>query len=142
MGGHGSNLKKLKELASKLGIEDNVYFVGMLSREKIIEYYNKSDVFILSSNFESFGVVIIEALSQGLPVISTICGGPESLIDNENGILVSKDCVEEMVLAMKSMKKNYNQYDRVEIRNKTLNEYGENNITSILIKLYREVVKH
>ena len=70
--GDGKLTKKYKRAAKRLGVADSVSFEGWQnSKEKIKEYYEKSDIFIMLSFKETFGAVYIEALSQGLPIIYT-----------------------------------------------------------------------
>jgi len=83
--------QKKNELISyckQLGIESNVLFTGWVKNP--YKFLNRSDIFVLSSLWEGLGIVIIEALAIGLPVISTDCPtGPGEIITNEmNGILV------------------------------------------------------
>lgn len=64
-------------------------------------YYRNSDCFVLSSRWEGFGNVIVEALASGLPVISTACGGPRCILqDNQYGVLVEQDNAEALASAM------------------------------------------
>ena len=79
--GEGSELKNLINLTKKLELSKNVTFVG-----KVIDprrFYEKADIFILSSNFEGFGNVIIEALAFNCKVISSDCpSGPKEILEN------------------------------------------------------------
>ena len=70
----------LKNLIIELGIEKCVEFTGKLSREEMLPKLSYSNVFVLPSNSETFGVVYIEAMALGLPVIATKCGGPEDFL--------------------------------------------------------------
>ncbi len=88
--GVGEYLDELKSLVHQSGIGDNVKFVGYVDNKNLVKLYNSSDIFILPSLTESFGIVFVEAMACGLPVIGTTVGGiPEVVIDGENGILVS-----------------------------------------------------
>lgn len=86
--GDGSLKNYLIQYKDKLGLDEKVYFAGKV--KNIMEVYNNSSVFVLSSIYEGFPNVLIEAMSAGLPVISFNCKfGPEEIIEhNENGILV------------------------------------------------------
>lgn len=79
---------KLPELAEKLGINDSVYFHA--PEKNILEKYQESSIFVLSSRFEGFGMVIIEAMSCGIPAVSFDCPyGPGDIIsDGTDGFLV------------------------------------------------------
>ncbi len=86
--GDGPKKNELISYCKQLGIESNVLFTGWVKNP--YKFLNRSDIFVLSSLWEGLGIVIIEALAIGLPVISTDCPtGPGEIITNEmNGILV------------------------------------------------------
>lgn len=86
--GKGSRLTALKQLAISLGVEASVSFSGFL--ENPYPLMKQADVFVLSSRYEGFGMVVLEALSLGLPVVSTRCpSGPEEILgDGYYGLLV------------------------------------------------------
>lgn len=85
--GDGSQSKELKELSKKLGISNSVIFFGKFT--DVIPFYNKMDVFVLPSILEGFGIVLLEAMAAGVPVIAThVDGIKEVVIDGECGILV------------------------------------------------------
>lgn len=78
--GGGRLLKELEAEAAQLGISDLVYFSG--SSNFVHEYYRRADLYLMSSSSEGFGNVIVEALSHGLPVVSTNCqSGPAEILD-------------------------------------------------------------
>lgn len=85
--GKGPKEKELKQLAEDMGIQHKIEFLGF--KQNPYKYMRLADVFILSSKWEGFGHVIVEAMSTGTPVISTNCqSGPEEIIkDNKYGIL-------------------------------------------------------
>jgi glycosyltransferase involved in cell wall biosynthesis len=78
------------KLARHLGIADAIDLRLALSQEDLALLYRSATVFALSSNEEGLGIVALEAMASGLPVVCTRCGGPEtSVIDGETGYLVS-----------------------------------------------------
>ncbi len=88
--GKNQNIGRMKKLAGKLGVMDSVEFIGWIPPEKMKTYYRKASVFVMPSLMEGFGLVFLEAMAQGLPVIGGNVGGTLELIkDGENGILVS-----------------------------------------------------
>ena len=88
LGGDGPDRLKLEQLAQTLGVSDHCRFLGALNREQVRDRMQLSDVFVLSSLHETFGVVVGEAMACGKPVISTRCGGPEFIVNEQNGVLV------------------------------------------------------
>jgi len=67
--GDGKDAKYFKNLVSRLGLEKNVYFYGWIENQKLPEMLSNFDLFVFPSNHETFGLVLIEALAVGLPVV-------------------------------------------------------------------------
>ncbi|TCK16746.1 glycosyltransferase involved in cell wall biosynthesis [Ancylobacter aquaticus] len=79
--GQGENEPKLRALAAELGLADRVVFAGFHADPS--PFFATADLFALSSDHEGFGNVLVEALSFGLPVVSTDCpSGPAEILDN------------------------------------------------------------
>ena len=139
--GDGSQRSKLINLGYSLGISDKVKFLGKISQEKLLAEYQTANVFILASRFEAFGVVFIEALSAGLPVIGTRSGGPEEIINDENGLLVDINDINQLADAMEKLYKNYNKYNPEIIRKYAINNYSEDIIADHIIDKYNYVFR-
>jgi glycosyltransferase involved in cell wall biosynthesis len=89
--------ENLKNLAFQLNISKNVkYFKDVpYNYNEIVYFYQSCDIFALPSYQEGLGIVVLEAMSCGLPVVSTRCGGPEWLLqDGENALLVGNNDVD------------------------------------------------
>lgn len=93
IGGNGK-VEKLKELIAKYGLENTVIYEGWVSGDKKAELLSQADGFILPSYTEGLPISILEAMSYGLPILSTPVGSiPEIIKDGENGFLFEpKDC--------------------------------------------------
>ena len=98
--GGGSSVY-LKRLATQLGLEGNVKFVGPLPHDEVLEFMQEIDIYIQPSIVESHGRVIIEAFSTACPVIGSSTGGIPELVDN-NYIFKRKN-VESLVTTFKKM---------------------------------------
>ncbi len=85
--GSGKREAFLRNLIKELNLEDRVEFVGWIKNKK--EYFDSIDIFLLTSEKETFGLVVIEAMKFGKPVISTDADGPKEIIQNGiNGLLI------------------------------------------------------
>jgi D-inositol-3-phosphate glycosyltransferase len=81
-------MEKLQNLSRRLNIEDSVTFTGIVKQEDLPLYYNAADVCVMPSYYESFGLVALESLACGTPVVATRVGGMESVIlPGRNGYL-------------------------------------------------------
>ena len=100
--GGGPEEGRLKSLAESLGIEKRIDFLGQVNHEEIPNILNAADCFLNLSRRESFGVVILEAMACGLPVIASMTHGAEELIESGvDGMLVPIDGLAETADAMK-----------------------------------------
>lgn len=87
--GEGPSKVTYEAQAADLIAEGRVKFLGPARQNEVRDLMHWADLFVLPSRFETFGVVVIEALATGLPVIATTCGGPESVVTKpEHGQLV------------------------------------------------------
>lgn len=78
--------------ASALGVRDRITLVVKPDDAALLALYQQASVFVLPSDEEGFGMVLIEAMACGIPVVATRCGGPEGIItDGEDGHLVPRD---------------------------------------------------
>ena len=91
--GKGDN-RKYKDVVKKLNLEEEIIFQGYLSDKELNNYYRNSDIFIIPSQMEGFGLTILEAIQFGIPIIGTNRGAiPEILKDYNCGFLVNYgDC--------------------------------------------------
>lgn len=100
--GDGILLQELKNLAARLGLGDNIHFVGpVVWGDSLFSIMRQCDVLVLPSKTEGLGLVLIEAMSQGLPVVATKVGGiPEIVEDRVSGLLVPPNSPEDLADAL------------------------------------------
>lgn len=138
IGGDGSTKNSLEELAKEINIDEQVNFLGALSREQVSEEMRKCDAFALPSEHETFGVVYIEALACGKPVIGANNGGAEDIIEEYNGIIANKNDVDSIKDALIEIKENYNIYNKNLIRKKVVDKYSEEVLVECIKGVYKE----
>ena len=135
--GAGPLRKSLEKLSRELHIENRVFFTGQKTRAEVSQLLANSDCLVVSSKVETFGVVVLEALSAGIPVISTRCGGPEELIDSSNGLLVDSSSVDEMAFAMEQIRCDYAKFDAKNLISYVEKNYGQSRHLRSVMDLYR-----
>jgi glycosyltransferase involved in cell wall biosynthesis len=140
VGGKGILLETYVQMAKESGIDSNCIFYGEILRDKISEFYSKLDLFVLPSRYETFGIVLIEAMSCGLPVIATKCGGPEEIVTPVTGLLIEKENIPELTLALKNMVENLGSYDKAAIRNYAEKKFGKKIFIERIIRFYSEII--
>ncbi len=140
IGGTGSLRAKLEQLVRQLGLSDKVELLGTLTREDVSSEMQSADAFVLSSDYENFPVTLLEALSSGLPVIATKCGGPEEIISNSNGILVEVEDAAGLAAAMQCMLRKEVPFEKQAIRDDFRQQFGAEKATNRLRGIYLEVL--
>lgn len=132
--GEGEERRSLEALIKSLNLDDRVQLFGKATREEVRELMQSASGFVLSSKVETFGVVLIEAMSSGVPVIATKCGGPESIVNDRVGLL-SEQSVEELSSAMRKMlNASYSPDDIVECSL----AYSADSVATRLLNQYKE----
>lgn len=92
LAGDGMEHEPLKHLAAQLALGDRVVFPGRVEHSTAMQLFAGCEVFVLPSRHEPFGIVNLEAMAVGKPVIATRVGGvPEIVVDDENGLLVPSE---------------------------------------------------
>jgi len=96
IGGIGPYMTKLQKLVQDLNLKENVTFLGLLDGKEKFAYMKSMDIFVLPSYWESFPIVLLEAMACGKSIITTNVGGnPHAVINDANGFLVKPgDCYE------------------------------------------------
>jgi glycosyltransferase involved in cell wall biosynthesis len=89
LAGDGPDAEKLRRLAADLGLDGRARFLGAQPRDVVFELLRAADAVVLSSSWENFPHVVVEALAVGTPVVATATGGVTEIVrDGENGLLV------------------------------------------------------
>ncbi len=134
--GGGVLQTKIENMIQVLGLEKNVFLTGMLNRESTKQEIQKAHVGVISSIVETFSIAGIEFMSQGLPVVSSDCGGPKDYIRDFNGMIAKTE--EEMSESFYTVYNNYNSYDTKKISNYIQTNFSETIIVTKLEQYYQK----
>lgn len=140
IGGDGEDREHLERLADELQVARQVRFLGALSREGVRDALAGADAFVLASRAETFGVVVVEALASGMPVIATRCGGPEEFVTPETGIIIDPGSVDQLAQALTVMVEEADSYDPHALRRYVSSKFGAKAVADDLLALYRTVL--
>ncbi len=138
--GEGKEHTQLQLQIDETDFHDNILLVGSKNKVEIAQMLNQSDIFVLPSRSETFGVVYIEAMACGLPVIATPCGGPEEFVTEKNGLLVPVDDIDELAKAIEHMFYHYQEYDRQAIADDCQARFSSEVIAKQLTEIFEDVV--
>jgi glycosyltransferase involved in cell wall biosynthesis len=137
--GDGPLRRALRRLARRLNLEDSVTFHGYLPKERAVGILHRSHALVLSSDVETFGVVLVEALACGLPVIATRCGGPEDIATEETGLLVPPGDEQALAQALRTMRETHRRYAPQRLRHIAETRYGDQAYVNALEEVWRSL---
>jgi glycosyltransferase involved in cell wall biosynthesis len=140
IGGNGKLLDYYMKMAKDYGIETQCKFYGEIARDRIADFYSGLDMFVLPSRYETFGVVLIEAMASGIPVIATRCGGPEEIVTQSTGILIEKENIGELKAALRYLSQNIKLYNKEVIRSYAKDNFGPKVFIEQISKLYKDII--
>jgi len=138
-GEHSPMLRQLQSKAKALHIENRITFAGRVDQETLPQYYSAADVLVVPSYYESFGLVALEALACGTPVVTTSVGAMEEIVKDGHTGYVAKDpnpqhyarLIETILL-----KQQQNGLSSAEIRS-SVAEFTWSRSASLLLEAYR-----
>jgi glycosyltransferase involved in cell wall biosynthesis len=138
LGGEGPLKKRLLSLTEQFGLKDYISFVGFITEEQLPKYYQAGDIFVLpTKELEGFGLVTLEAMASGLPVLGTPIGGTKEILDRFDSDFIFENTDPKSI----SKKKNSKRWEQIshQCRNFVENNYSwEINIDS-LEELFKKI---
>jgi len=138
--GGGVHKDELAELAAQLGVGDKVDFIGPVPRNRIVEEFNASHVFVLPSAAEAFGTVLWEAMACGLPLVATKTWAGRNAVTPENGLLVDIDNQAELGAALVQARETFESFDAEAIRATCVEHCGRETFVAQYEALYAKAI--
>ncbi len=139
--GNGPALEELQELVESLQLKERVIFTGEVKNEEVKYYYKIAYLFVTASLTETFGIVVIEALASGIPVLAVKAPGIVDIITpGVDGILVENK-VQKFAEALEEIIKNPQLREELcQGAQKTSIQYDINTIADRMLSLYQEII--
>ena len=135
--GDGVDFAMIKDYVKKLKHQENIRFTGVLEGQDYVGELSSGDFLVLSSNYETQGVVLLEAFACGMPVVSTNVGGIPEIVNESNGILVPPHDPTQLADAMQTMLRTYQNYDADTLRNGVIKKFSNETVGKLLNSLYQ-----
>ena len=102
--GDGPDKASLESLAGRLQLGSNVFFAGAVNHDEVHAYYQQADIFCLPSFAEGIPIVLMEAMAQEIPAVTThITGIPELINNGQDGILTAPSNIEQLAAALEKL---------------------------------------
>ncbi|MFH1657261.1 MAG: glycosyltransferase family 4 protein [bacterium] len=138
--GGGPFLEEAKKLVKKLKIEKNIIFIGKVFPEKVSAYYKAADIFLFASLTDTQGIVLLEALACGLPVVALKDDAFSGVILNgKNGFLTNKQNFNKKVTTLLENETMYKKLSAEAV--KTASIFSNQNMAKKLVDIYEEQIK-
>ena len=139
--GDGDYRQEFEQKACDLDIREHCVFYGYCEKEKLYSILHEMDFSVCASIFESFSCATAEAMMCGKPVVATKCGGPDSIVTKDTGILVEKESEQALYEGMVKMISNYRNYSPKAIEAYACNKFSVENICRQYLLIYDHVSK-
>ncbi len=141
LAGDGQLMAEMKQLTSELKLE-NIYFLGHQMQEDVASLYSAADVSVVPSRIEPFGLVAIEALGCGTPVVATNAGGLPDFVNNKVGQLIEMEDVEALANAIIEELKNNTKLSKGKFaREYAVENYSWKKTLQNVIEIYKGAIQ-
>src|SRR5690554_480729 len=140
LAGDGPLRAALEALAKGSGVLDRVRFLGLVEPDNVPGLLGEVDVMVVSSHYETFGVVAAEALLAGVPVVATRCGGPECIVEQGDGLLVPPKNPLKLFEGMKQLTEHLSDYPPGEIARRARERFSGSAVAERLSTEYLDVL--
>ncbi|MAD02219.1 MAG: hypothetical protein CMK65_01140 [Pseudoalteromonas sp.] len=136
--GSGEQQTRYQVLAEQLGLSNQVTFLGKVGRKEVREALWQANALVLPSYKETFGVVLIEALATGIPVIASRSGGPEDIVNAECGFLFEPGNIQQLTECIEQLLQS--QWQEEHLRQSAVTRFSESVLVKGLSEVYHCVV--
>ena len=138
--GSGHLYKELTTYIRDMDLKESIFLHGDIPNQELPTFYNSSNVCVSVSEYETFGVTILEAMSCGLPILYTASGGPNDLVKDFAGVVIEERTVSGIVAGLKRIMEEYSYFDSEQIRAHVVKYYGAEKSIGALLTEYKNIL--
>lgn len=142
IGGYGQQYDQLQVLVTDLGLQKNVFLIGVLDSNQIAYEMQRSKAIIHCSDYETFSVVCAEALCCGTPVIASKVGGIMEFVNKSNGILVNDNSPDSFFASILDFENKTKNFNRKRISSEAIVKFSEKKIGMDYLSVLKEVISN
>ncbi len=121
-------------------LDRTIQLYGEVANENLPEIYNRSQVYVSVSEYETFGVTVLEAMSCGLPILYTPSGGPDELVSDFAGLEIKGRTIDEIIIGLREIREKYTTFNKERIRDYVIKNYSSQKIIGALLNEYKLVL--
>ena len=139
--GKGDYEDNLRNLISELSLNKRVHLLGPADRKKNVSLFKGCEFFVMPSRLEPFGIVCLEAMAAGKPVIASNIGGTKEFVTEDFGILVNPENINELADALRDLLSNKKKRERMgKIAKEKVKDFSWSNIAGQYLDIYRHSI--
>ena len=137
--GDGPELSLIEDFSRENNLQDKVVLKGKQTKAEIAKSFHEASVFVYPSEHETFGLVIAEAMSSGLPVVVGNQSAPPEFVDADQGLLIDPSSVDAIASGMLSMAERHQNFSPEVIREKVVRRFSFAAFGTLLMDNYKQV---
>jgi L-malate glycosyltransferase len=140
--GDGEDRPRLRQLVAELGLAEHVHFAGQVAVADMPKSMAKGHLLVSASEFETFGVTLVEGMALGMPLVATRSGGPESIVTPDVGKLVGQWHASEMADAVEDIMNDLDRFRPADIRKSCASRFSTPVISEALKTIYSNALSN
>lgn len=138
--GSGILENDVRSLIEEYQLEETVHLYGDVPNDELPYHYNASDVCVSVSEYETFGIAILEAMACGLPILYTSSGGPDEIVNELSGVQIKDRSINSIAEGLRQIKNDIDQFDKMKIRSYVVANFGEERSIGALLNEYKLIL--
>lgn len=138
--GDCTHVEKYIKDTGDVSLNKRITCLGKLPQTELAKVFSKSDLYVVSSRRETANTSMLQAMSCGVPVVTTRCGGPETLLQESVSVLVENENPDDLARGITFAIRNRNKFDPTVMRNFVIDHYSKPVVLKLVEKAYEEAI--